>query len=160
MMAKALELAGQRFGRLVAVQPVEKRINNQVIWECKCDCGKSSFVRATYLRSGTTQSCGCISKEKAREQYKRNAILGNERNCVENTDLRKLHNKNQKNNTSGRKGVVWDKNKQKWQAKIWFAKKRYHLGYFDDFDKAVQAREEAEEKYFAPMLEKYRRAEE
>lgn len=38
-------------------------------------------------------------------------------------------------NTSGLKGVSWNKNKKKWQAQIRH-KKNIHLGYFDDKYKA------------------------
>ena len=43
-------------------------------------------------------------------------------------------------NTSGRKGVVWNKKKNKWQARAMKNRKSIHLGYFDDFDDAVSAR--------------------
>ena len=40
---------------------------------------------------------------------------------------------------------------------ITFQKKKYELGYFKDYDKAVSARKDAEERLFKPMLEKYGR---
>ena len=52
-----------------------------------------------------------------------------------------------KNNTSGRKGVYWDKTRNKWMVCITANKKTYTLGRYDDFDEAVRVREEAEEKY-------------
>lgn len=52
------------------------------------------------------------------------------------------------NNTSGCIGVTWDKNNQKWQAEICANRKRIRLGRFKNFDDAVKARKEAEEKYF------------
>ena len=57
----ALDLAGQRFGRLTAIKSTDERRNRRVIWECKCDCGNTTFVRTTSLRSGGTTSCGCIN---------------------------------------------------------------------------------------------------
>ena len=51
------------------------------------------------------------------------------------------------NNTSGRKGVRWDKFRNKWHVSITINKKTYYIGRFDDFDKAVRAREDAEKKY-------------
>lgn len=33
-------------------------------WHCKCSCGKESSVRRGDLTRGTTQSCGCLRKEK------------------------------------------------------------------------------------------------
>ena len=36
-----------------------------------------------------------------------------------------------RNNTSGYKGVMWRKNRQKWISKINKNKNRYYLGHFD-----------------------------
>ena len=49
-----------------------------------------------------------------------------------------------KNNTSGKAGISWTKANKKWRAYIWHMYKRIHLGYFDDYDEAVKARERAE----------------
>ena len=47
-------------------------------------------------------------------------------------------------NTSGAIGVHWDKRRNKWMAYMKANGKRKHLGYFDDFDMAVEARRKAE----------------
>ena len=54
--------------------------------------------------------------------------------------------KTRTDNTSGKKGVYWDKSRGKWGAIITYNKKHYYLGRFDNFEDAVAAREEAEEK--------------
>ena len=51
-------------------------------------------------------------------------------------------------NTSGVTGVLFDKKWNKWVASIMVNYKSIHLGRFDNFDDAVKARKEAEEKYF------------
>lgn len=53
-----------------------------------------------------------------------------------------------KNNTSGHKGVMWNKRLSKWVACIQVNKKSKHLGVFENYNDAVFAREQAEEKYF------------
>lgn len=56
---------------------------------------------------------------------------------------RSLNNHNapkKSDNTSGFKGVSWDKAKQRWWAKITVDKKTHHIGYFRDFREAVEAR--------------------
>lgn len=63
MPPRIKDIAGQRFGRLVAIRPTEKRLNNFVVWECKCDCGNIVFKRGTALKTGNTKSCGCLLKE-------------------------------------------------------------------------------------------------
>ena len=49
-----------------------------------------------------------------------------------------------KDNTSGIKGVYWDKNRKKWVAVI----KRINLGRFKNKQYAIKARREAEQKYY------------
>jgi hypothetical protein len=61
-MAIAIDLTGQRFGRLLA----ERRDHTsagEVRWLCRCECGKSKAVRSSLLRGGITQSCGCLHRE-------------------------------------------------------------------------------------------------
>jgi hypothetical protein len=52
------------------------------------------------------------------------------------------------NNTSGFVGVSYCKSKKKWRAYITNNLRRIHLGYFQNFEDAVNIRKEAEEKYF------------
>lgn len=61
------DLSGQRFGRLTVVKPTETRIESQVAWECLCECGTKHLARSSALKSGGTQSCGCLQKERQRE---------------------------------------------------------------------------------------------
>jgi len=56
-------LTGQRFGRLVAIEPLKKRRASYVIWKCQCDCGNIHEVSSSCLIQGHTKSCGCISKK-------------------------------------------------------------------------------------------------
>jgi hypothetical protein len=56
-------LAGRRFGRLVAFALADKRHSGGVIWQCRCDCGAMSCVLAGSLVSGHTRSCGCFARE-------------------------------------------------------------------------------------------------
>lgn len=51
------------------------------------------------------------------------------------------------NNTSGRKGVSWDKSRNKWTVSITVNKKTHYIGRYDNFEDAVKAREEAEKIY-------------
>ncbi len=49
-----------------------------------------------------------------------------------------------KNNTSGVIGVSWDQRKHRWLAQIWERGRPKHIGRFNNFADAVQARREAE----------------
>lgn len=55
---------GERIGRLtvVAYEPESRG------YLCRCDCGKDTVVQTTSLTRGTTQSCGCLARDVARER--------------------------------------------------------------------------------------------
>lgn len=54
----------------------------------------------------------------------------------------------QSNNTSDIIGVYFSESKQKWIPEIKKDGKKYYLGQFDNFEDAIKARKEAENKYF------------
>ena len=57
--------AGQRFGRLVAMEFVPRQsMKSGSSWQCLCDCGASVTVYGSDLRSGNTVSCGCKKSEQ------------------------------------------------------------------------------------------------
>ena len=57
------------------------------------------------------------------------------------------------NNTSGVKGVSWNKEKGAWDAYINLHGGRIRLGRYTKFEDAVKARKRAEEEYFQPLIE-------
>ena len=61
------DLTGQRFGRLVALEPTDDRHRTSVIWRCRCDCGTECRVPSDWLRRGTKRSCGCLQDEARRD---------------------------------------------------------------------------------------------
>ena len=162
-MSAFKDLTGQKFNRLRVLGLGERNSVGQLQWKCKCDCGNIVLVTTTYLKTGHTKSCGCLSREmassrlqsekfiKSRENYRKNNFL------KENTSLALIGSKKvRKNNTSGITGVNYIKNIKKWNASIFFKGKKINLGYFENIDNAIKARKEAEEKYFKPILEKYK----
>ena len=52
------------------------------------------------------------------------------------------------NNTSGKKGVYWDKSRSQWLASIQVHEVLIHLGRYDTFKEAKHARKLAEKRYF------------
>lgn len=58
--ARAEDLAGQRFGRLVAVERGETRSSGCTTWLCRCDCGAEKSVLTAMLKNGDALSCGCL----------------------------------------------------------------------------------------------------
>ena len=57
-MHKPIDITGQRFGKLVAVEKAGKR-KYLAMWRCKCDCGTETVAYLSNLRGGKTKSCGC-----------------------------------------------------------------------------------------------------
>ena len=57
------DLTNQKFGKLTALYPTNKRSNGHIIWHCKCDCGNECDVNASKLKEGSVKSCGCLIKE-------------------------------------------------------------------------------------------------
>lgn len=57
------DLAGQKFGRLTALDRALGERGSR--WRCQCDCGETSVVRGILLLNGNTRSCGCLSKESS-----------------------------------------------------------------------------------------------
>jgi hypothetical protein len=53
------DLSGLRFGRLLVME-ASGYSGQQITWRCQCDCGTERVVRGQDLRSGNTQSCGCL----------------------------------------------------------------------------------------------------
>jgi hypothetical protein len=56
------QVLGKRFGRLVVVAYCRDASGPTRVW-CLCDCGEFSRVRPVNLRSGNSQSCGCLFRE-------------------------------------------------------------------------------------------------
>jgi hypothetical protein len=63
---------------------------------------------------------------------------------AQNAQNRKL----QRNNASGHRGVYWHRQRNKWAALIAHQHKSIHLGVYDTFQDAVNARLAAEKRFF------------
>lgn len=62
-MGKALDLIGQKFGRLTVIAKCNYQINKGSVWLCQCECGNTKEVSGKSLRAGTCKSCGCLKQE-------------------------------------------------------------------------------------------------
>jgi hypothetical protein len=65
MGARAPDLSGQRFGRLLVVArvPRQPKAGGPARWLCWCDCGSETTPTGNALRSGYTRSCGCLRSD-------------------------------------------------------------------------------------------------
>jgi len=64
-MGKPLDLTGQGFGRLVAVERLGLT-KQGFVWRFACDCGETYKAAAKIIKSGHTRSCGCLLREHAK----------------------------------------------------------------------------------------------
>lgn len=62
MTRKAVDMTGERYGKLICVAPLGST-NTGMRWECKCDCGNITTVVRGNLLTGSTTSCGCVRLE-------------------------------------------------------------------------------------------------
>lgn len=106
-----------------AIKQLEKH-SDSYFWLCKCSCGKEFVVLAKNFPK--VKSCGCAQTRARKRIYRkpRKHFL---------TDVWKiplcivLNRKNAKNNTSGVRGITYDRTAQKWQAQIVFKGKLINL---------------------------------
>lgn len=98
----------------------------------------------------TYQNCmcqECMDKEKLKKMWDNNGI-------IEGTQLSKIMDmKPSSANTSGVRGVYYEKKTGHWRAMIIFKRKRYSLGTYVNFEDAVKARKKGEEEFFGTFLE-------
>lgn len=151
------KVLGKRFGRLTPI----KRINFDSGYSrylCKCDCGNEIEVLGSQLLAGHYKSCGCYHKEgyKHFEDIKDLGTKKLESKRVEGTSLYGITMKKPITNTSGVKGVSYVKRLKKYRAYIYLGGKQKHLGVYETIEEASKAREEAEDKYYKPIIEKYK----
>lgn len=54
------DIANNRYGKLIALEPTQEKRNSNTIWKCQCDCGNECFVDINSLTQGRVSSCGCL----------------------------------------------------------------------------------------------------
>jgi hypothetical protein len=74
-MNTRLDLTGQPFGRLT-VSILIGNAGKRVMWSCRCSCGNVVNVSTSHLRSGHTQSCGCLKSEATSDRNRLTAKHG------------------------------------------------------------------------------------
>lgn len=88
MNTQFIDLAGKRYGRLLAVEYVSRPVGftNSGYWKCKCDCGTECIVKSTYLR-GKKTSCGCDRTEtQPGKRYGKLVVISNAPRNAEGRD--------------------------------------------------------------------------
>lgn len=123
------EMIGKRFGKLIVLEELlVKDSNGHRHFLCQCDCGNKVDVLGVNLLYKQTESCGCLRR------------VG-----LYNAKLRK-------NNTSGIKGVCFDKKTNKYIAYVSVKGKKIRR-YCSSIDEADRKRKELEKLYYEPVIE-------
>ncbi len=74
-MSKVIDITGEVFGRLTVLNYDYRKPSEQHHWLCECSCENKTIrsISSGSLKSGKSQSCGCILREKT---IKRNTKHG------------------------------------------------------------------------------------
>jgi hypothetical protein len=75
---RALDLTGQRFGRLLVLKPLpNKRTPRGSLYSlCLCDCGREVEIVSRELPRGHTKSCGCWSAQMTADRSRTHGLCG------------------------------------------------------------------------------------
>lgn len=71
-MRKVKDLTGMTFGRWKVVEYAGQNKQRSSMWLCECQCEKKTkkIINGSSLKNGSSQSCGCLSIERAKTQTK------------------------------------------------------------------------------------------
>lgn len=130
-MSGAIDIAGQRFGKLVAISRGGTSPHGAALWICKCDCGNTVVKRGASLRACHTLSCGCLHDELSSQRIaKMNTVhdLSKTRLYKIWTDMRKrcVNSKHWAFNRYGGRGITVC---EEWQEFIPFYEWAMENGY-------------------------------
>jgi|JI10StandDraft_1071094.scaffolds.fasta_scaffold294197_2 hypothetical protein len=81
MANHALDLAGQKFGKLTAVRIITR--TPKITWLCDCECGGTKNVPASQLPAGMVKSCGCLLFGEKDTWKKVVGLTVNDWKCIE-----------------------------------------------------------------------------
>lgn len=98
MGRKVLEdLTGRQFDRLTVIERTENSKSGRTVWLCQCSCKKDNYVKvqACHLKSGHTQSCGCIHKENISKLFKTHGDTDTRLYRIYHAMITRCYNENQ-----------------------------------------------------------------
>lgn len=61
---RAIDEVGNKYGRLTVIERTGTKYDSSyAAWLCKCECGETTIVTGSHLRTGSVRSCGCLHRE-------------------------------------------------------------------------------------------------
>jgi hypothetical protein len=155
-MARALptkeNLIGRRFGKLEVIGRSDKRGSRGArtvpLWECRCECGNITYKATDTLTNPELSMCNeCVGKyARSKQREKAGYVDGTQLSRIKSDKLIS-------SNTSGCRGVYYDKHSGMWRARLKFKGKLMNFGSYKNFDDAVKARKDAEQQIYGEYLE-------
>lgn len=136
---------GKKFNHLTLIKnlnKIDKRNSKLALF--KCDCGNIKELVFTQVLNNNIKTCGCkrgFLNQKAKEKQQNSLLTTYTNKAIKSNKSTKIRGISKVNNS--------------YRVRIQINKKSKHIGYFDNIEDAIKAREEAEEKYFKPILDKY-----
>ena len=140
------DISGQRRGHLTAVRRTgDKDEFGSNIYEWRCDCGKivRQTIRGTASPTRNPMCPDCLKKvrqklaNELRERIERDPETGIDRKTLSNI----IAGRPTATNSSGVRGVYWDKSKKKWIVNGRENRKPLYLGSYDTLEEAKAVRE-------------------
>lgn len=129
-MTARMDITNKAFGRLIAIEISKRADNKRSYWICQCECGNSKEVMLSHLRSGATQSCGCLQKEKASKANTTHGARGTSLYDRWKSMKQRCENpNNERYNRYGGRGIVVC---HEWQNFEEFKNWSHSNGYSDD----------------------------
>lgn len=125
------------------------RVNRNIRFKCTCTlCGSPTIVDLYKVKIGSNKSCGCLQNNFYENYAKPNFVEGTHLCNIKST-------KAKKGSKLGVRGVS-QVSTGRYVAKIVFKGKYHHLGTFDTLEEAKATYEKARDKYFKPVIDKYK----
>lgn len=73
-MVRQIIERGARYGRLVVLEDGASGAHRPIL--CECECGIRKSIRVDHLKSGRSQSCGCLCRERNSKVHLRHGRAG------------------------------------------------------------------------------------
>ena len=149
---KSPDLTGRVFGKLTVLGRSEKRnprgARTTPMWECRCECGNITYKATDTLTNPDESMCKDCQGIYAAEIARRSAGF------VGGTQISRITNmKPTSANSTGVRGVQFDKRSGRYRARLKFQGKLLNFGSYRTLEEAAAARKAAEEEYFGAFLE-------
>jgi len=152
------DYTGERRGRLTAIRPTGEEKFHSPVYVWRCDCGNEVVRSIIQISKQAVSMCEqCLSKE--RHETIKTAQAALEEASINRVPVKVIREivdgKLTKRNTSGIRGVHWDRSIKKWVASGTINGRNKYLGCYDDIEEAKKARRRFVEQHYFPNLEKY-----